>query len=292
MKEWPLQPTRAAATHDSTRLSSNPLRNRDRWEELSGIYWSLRVRKAKPGATVLFTHSDPSRALSGKAQPLMAWQYFAGGRTIFLGSDEPWRWRAPTEEIYDQFWLQTIRHLTEARLSGGRRSVLQSDRQAYGFGDIVRLSALLQDENFKPLEDDTQSVIIEGPDGDTAEVQLEKDTAAPGWYRGIYIPRALGSYKLRLDNGTTTSLRVEPPELEYREPQLDEQSLKELAAQTGGSYSQLWSSGEIPEKIDQRPEIIVTKDEPLTLWDNWLSLYLLAGLLTVEWILRKLAQLL
>ena len=292
LKEWPLQPTRAAATHDSTRLSSDPLRNRDRWEELPGIYWSLRVRKAKPGATVLFTHSDPSRALSGKAQPLMAWQYFAGGRTIFLGSDETWRWRATTEEIYDQFWLQTIRHLTEARLSGGRRSVLQSDRQAYGFGDIVRLSALLQDENFKPLEDDTQAVIIEGPDGDTAEVQLEKDTAAPGWYRGIYIPRILGSYKLRLANGTTTSLRVEPPELEYREPQLDEQSLKELATQTGGSYSQLWNSGGIPEKIDQRPEIIVTKDEPLTLWDNWLSLYLLAGLLTIEWVLRKLVQLL
>ncbi|SVD90043.1 uncharacterized protein METZ01_LOCUS442897, partial [marine metagenome] len=83
-----------------------------------------------------------------------------------------------------------------------------------------------------------------------------------------------------------------PPELEYREPQLDEQSLKELATQTGGSYSQLWNSGKIPEKIDQRPEVIVTKDEPLTLWDNWLSLYLLAGLLTVEWILRKLAQLL
>ena len=144
----------------------------------------------------------------------MAWQYFAGGRTIFLGSDETWRWRSTTEEIYDQFWLQTIRHLTEARLSGGRRSVLQSDRQAYGFGDIVRLSALLQDENFKPIEDDTQAVIIEGPAGDTAEVQLEKDTAAPGWYRGIYIPRILGSYKMRLANGTTTRLRVEPPQLE------------------------------------------------------------------------------
>ncbi len=295
LREWPLQPTRAAATHDSTRLSSNPLRNRQRWEELSGIYWALRIRKAKPGATVLFSHSDPARAVAGKAQPLMAWQYFAGGRTIFLGSDETWRWRATTEEIYDQFWLQTIRHLTEARLSGGKRSVLQSDRQAYDFGDIVRLSALLQDENFKPIEDETQTVTIDDPRGDTVEVRLEKDASAPGWYRGIFIPRSLGAYKLRLANGTTAGLRVEPPEIEFREPRLDEQSLEELAAQTGGSYTPLWSSEALPERIkqiDQRPEIIISKDEPVTLWDNWLSLSLLAGLLTLEWILRKLVQLL
>lgn len=292
MREWPLRPTRAASTHDSTRLSSNPLRNNQRWEELPGIYWAFRVRKAKPGATVLFRHSDPARAVSGKAQPLLAWQYFAGGRTIFLGSDETWRWRTTTDEIYDQFWMQTIRHLTEARLAGGKRSILQSDRQSYDFGDIVRLSALLQDESFQPLEDEVQAVTIDGPEGETEEIHLEKDTSAPGWYRGIFIPRALGSYKLRLANGTTAVLQVEPPEIEFRQPQLDEQSLKELAAITGGSYSPIWETKAIPGKIDQKPEIIQSKDEPITLWDNWLSLYLLAGLLTLEWILRKLVQLL
>ena len=68
-----------------------------------------------------------------------------------------WRWRATTEEIYDQFWMQTIRHLTEARLAGGRRSVLQSDRKAYDFGDTVRISAMLQDESFQPLEAEVQA---------------------------------------------------------------------------------------------------------------------------------------
>jgi hypothetical protein len=291
-REWPLRPTRAASTHDSTRLASNPLRNNQRWEELPGIYWSFRVRKAKPGATVLFRYSDPSRRVAGKDQPLLAWQYFAGGRTIFLGSDETWRWRVSTDEIYDQFWMQTIRHLTEARLAGGRRSVLQSDRKAYDFGDTVRISALLQDENFQPLEDEIQALSVEGPEGETQELRLEKDSSAPGWYRGIFIPRHLGTYKLRLANGTTANLQVEPPEIEFRQPELDEQSLGQLASITGGSYNPIWATGSIPGQIDQKPEIIQSKDEPITLWDNWLSLCILAGLLTLEWVFRKLAQLL
>ncbi len=291
-REWPLRPTLAASTHDSTRLASNPLRNNQRWEEVPGIYWSFKVRKAKPGATVLFRHSDPARRTSGRDQPLLAWQYFAGGRTIFLGSDETWRWRVSTDEIYDQFWMQTIRHLTEARLAGGRRSVLQSDRKAYDFGDTVRISAMLQDENFQPLEDELQALSVEGPEGETQELRLEKDSSTPGWYRGVFIPRHLGAYKLRLANGTTASLEVEPPEIEFRQPQLDEQSLGQLASMTGGSYNPIWATGTIPSLIDQKPEIIQSKDEPITLWDNWLILCILAGLLSIEWILRKLAQLL
>jgi hypothetical protein len=43
----------------------------------------------------------------------------------------------------------------------------------------------------------------------------------------------------------------------------------------------------VPERIEDKRQTIVTTDEPIPLWDNWFSMCVLAGLLTVEWILRK-----
>ena len=290
--EWPLVPTRLASSHSSTRLSSRPDRNRERWEELPGFYWSFPVRKTKPGANVLFVHPDPARRGSDGPEPIMAWQFYAGGRTIFLGTDETWRWRSTTEEIYDQFWMQTVRYLTESRLTGGKRKLVQLDRDQYELGDVVRVSALMQDESFQPSTEEYQVAVVESPDGEETSQRLEKDPTAPGWFRGIFVPRQLGSYRIRLADGTETLVRVEPPAIEYQEPQLDEGTLRSLAESTGGTYSRIWEAADVPDRIDDRRQTIVATDEPIPLWDNWFLLSLLAGLLTIEWILRKLVRLL
>ncbi|MBN1443636.1 MAG: hypothetical protein JXA90_13080, partial [Planctomycetes bacterium] len=291
-KDWPLSPTRAASTHAATRLSSHPERNRERWEEISSVYWSFPVRKAKPGATVLLEHADPGRAVEGKLQPVLAWQFYEGGRVIFMGTDETWRWRATTEDVYDQFWIQTVRYLTETRLSGGKRQILQTDSEVYGLGDVVRVSALLMDESYKPLEIESQSVVIEHPDGSTSELELKPDSSAPGWYRGVFVPRSLNDYRLLIPGGAETAMRVEPPDLEFQVPRLDEESLQALAEGTAGSYSRIWEAASVPERIPDRRQTVITTDDPVTLWDNWVSMALLAGLLTLEWILRKLNRLL
>ena len=61
---------------------------------------------------------------------------------------------------------------------------------------------------------------------------------------------------------------------------------------TGGSYVPLAEIASLPERIPDRRQTVVTTDEPIPLWDNWLSLGLLASLLTIEWILRKVSRLL
>src|SRR5262249_18866281 len=121
LERWPLEPTAAALDHAATRLSSQPDRNRSRWAETPRIYWPFPVRKSKPGATVLFTHPDPSLAREGEPRPVFLTQYYEGGRVAWCGIDSTWRWRATAEEVYDRFWIQTIRYLTESRLSGDRR---------------------------------------------------------------------------------------------------------------------------------------------------------------------------
>lgn len=289
-RAWPLVPTRVASSHPPTRLSSDPVRNRRRWEEIEGIHWSFPVRKAKPAAIVLLSHSDPARSLGKSPQPVLLWQYYEGGRVVFLGSDETWRWRSTTEDVYDQFWVQTVRFLTESRLTGGKRQLLQTDSETYELGDFVRISAMLQDESYKPLTTDSQTVRIEQRESAPLDIKLDRDESAPGWYRGVFVPRVVGEYRLRLVTetpGKDLVVNVNAPDIEFREPQLDEGTLRSLARLTKGSYSNLWEAGDVPDRISDRRETIITTDEPIPLWDKWVSLAVLAFLLTLEWILRK-----
>jgi hypothetical protein len=228
--------------------------------------------------------------VAGEPLPVLVWQFYEGGRTMFLGSDETWRWRSTTEEVYDQFWMQTVRYLTEGRLSGGKRQLLQTDSEAYELGDVVRVSAMQLDENFAPIEAESLRLSVAAPDGqgkDLLEVPLEPDPTAKGWYRGVFVPGTLGEYHLQLEGGAEKRLRVERPELEFREPQLDEAALRGLAEGTGGGYHWLWEAAVIADLVPDRRRTVVTTDEPIPLWDNWLSLAVLAGLLTIEWIGRK-----
>ena len=291
-KEWPLEPTPAALDHPAARLSSQIDRNREIWAEIAGVYWSFPVDRAKPAATALFVHPDPSLSRDGKPRSLVAVQHYEGGRVLWCGIDSTWRWRSTAEEVYDQFWIQSIRWLTESRLLGNRRTLLETDREAYDLGESFRISARLEDESYKPLEDEEHPVRIEAPDGSTTDVALRKDPALPGWFRGAYAPRMLGPHRLRLASGVEKSVSVDPPALELAEPRLDEEALRELAASTGGSYSPLHEIAAIPERIADRRQTITATDEPIPLWDNALALALLAGLLTVEWILRKWSRLL
>lgn len=284
---YPLVPTRAASGHAATKLSSRPERNRERWGELEGPYWSLPVAKVKPGATVLLGHADPRRTLDGEPIPVLAWQYYEGGRVMYIGFDESWRWRSTTLEVYDQFWIQTVRYLTETRLLGGRRQLLQTESEAYDLGDVVSVSALLVDEGYQPLEAEAVTATATDPDGDVTELRLERDATAPGWFRSVYVPRKLGEHVFRLEDGTELAVEVEVPDLEFQEPRLDEAALRELAERTGGAYRPVWEAAAVPGSIPDRRQTVVTQDEPIPLWDNWFSLSVLAGLLTIEWILRK-----
>jgi hypothetical protein len=207
--------------------------------------------------------------------------------------------------VYDQFWVQTVRYLTEGRLLGDKRRFLQTDREAYDLGDAVRVSAYLSDESFKPLEAEEEKAVIEDPAGGTIDLTLAKDPSAPGWFRGAFAPRVLGRHKIRLATPNEgglggakppapleKTLNVEAPAVEFESPRLDEDSLKELARLTGGSYTPLAEIAALPRRIPDRRQTVVTTDEPIPLWDNGFVMSVIAGLLAIEWILRKVNRLL
>lgn len=293
-KEWPLVPTVEAAAHPATRISSRPDRNRERWAELTGVYWSFPARKAKPAATVLLRHSDPSLAQRGVGRPLLATQFYEGGRSLYLGFDETWRWRSLNEELYDQFWMQMMRSLTEGRLLGDRRKLVLTDRNDYGLGDVVRISALVQDREYQPSTEESVEVEVRTPEGTTRAVTLERDPSQAGWFRGVYMPATVGVHEVKIEGGTAKSVQVEIPDVEFEDPRLDPVTLRDLAEVTGGSVTlpgDLASYVEIPDRIPDRRRRVVLTDEPRPLWDNALTLGLVVMLLTLEWIGRKWSRL-
>ncbi|HZN59886.1 MAG TPA: hypothetical protein VFD71_17580 [Planctomycetota bacterium] len=295
-KSWPLVPTAAALSHAATRLSSQLDRNRDRWAEIAPVYWTFPVRKAKPGAVVLFEHSDPSLARDGQPRPVVAFQFYEGGRVMWCGLNSTWRWRATAEEVYDRFWIQSIRYLMENRLSGDRRRLIQTDKDGYDLGDSIRVSALVTDEAYRPLDAEEQVVLLEAPGSPPQELRLQREPSAPGWFRGVFAPRVTGDHKLTLPGASGGDVEklvhVDPPQVEFESPRLDEPALQELASMTQGSYVPLAELRAVPDRILDKRQTIVTTDEPIPLWDNWLSMSILAGLLTIEWIFRKLSRLL
>ena len=90
----------------------------------------------------------------------------------------------------------------------------------------------------------------------------------------------------RGEKPTAVRIRVRAPDLEWRRPEADHATLELLTSSTGGKLLDLDDLTEefaqIPDRKLQIPDDLV---EPL--WDSKLMLLLFVGLVTAEWVLRK-----
>jgi hypothetical protein len=89
----------------------------------------------------------------------------------------------------------------------------------------------------------------------------------------------------------TVSVRL--PNIEFDHPEQNEQLLRAMARrEIGGAYLRLdEAAAELPALLPDRSTEKVRYDEPVTLWDRSWVMYLLVGLLSVEWLTRKLLKL-
>ena len=80
-----------------------------------------------------------------------------------------------------------------------------------------------------------------------------------------------------------------PPRHELQEANMDEKLLIEAASISGGAFYQELSLNLLPDHIEQRKTPYMLRQE-VVLW-NWLTFLLFVGLITLEWLLRKFANL-
>lgn len=297
---WPIEFTREGLDAGFLQLTDNPATSAGSWKEFQGIFRCYPTDGAKSGATVYGHFTDPRAA--DDRPILLASQYFGAGRVMYLGSAEMWRLRSLEEDYYDRLWIKLVREVGQGRLlRGTNRGILLLEKRSYPLGATVPVRARLLDPQFKDYHAEKVTLDVIAPGGKplSPAVDLVADKTRPGHFSGGFVAIVPGSFSLELPipeskDHVKSSISVKLPNLEYDHPEQNEQLLRSLVrgGDSGTRYLRLdEAAAELPTLLPDRTVQKVQFDFPRTLWDREWVMYLLVGLLSLEWLTRKLLKL-
>jgi hypothetical protein len=302
-KAWPIEMTPDGQDAGFLQLTDDPALAEVIWsDEFPGVYRCYPTEGPKSAAVVYAHFSDPLVA-GGESPPvLLASQFYGAGRTLYIGSPEIWRLRSLNEDYFDRFWTKAIREVGQGRLN--RRTdhgMWLLERNQAVLGQTVRVRASLMDSRNNPLTVESVELRVFDPkDKPIFPIRLLlPDQNRLGHYVGDFRATLQGTYRLEISNPGTEpleemseSVEVVLPNLESDNPQQDVQLLTQLSRDTGGGYIPFDEAKEnIAAMLPDRSNPITLDQRLRTLWDLDLVLYLLVGLLSVEWLTRKLLKL-
>jgi hypothetical protein len=281
-------------------------------------FWGYRcLGGLRPGAVALATGFRPGRpdardVLDGRDQPivLMASKTFGKGRVFWLGLDDMWRIRKGNgDTYYGAFWEQVIRDLATYRLLGGNKrfKIFPKDDEV-PVGETAEILITALDERYQPMDAPfLDGVHVELPDGsqpgDGGRIDLEGDArpertldsgGAPGEYRFRLPVTRPGTYLVWIEQRGDVRDAGERAERRFRgvarsrEDALrlpNHQVLASLATETGGESVPLSALSELSPRAQSVSRVLnrTRKDQ----WDKAWVLWLLVGVLGLEWALRK-----
>ncbi|HWL07617.1 MAG TPA: hypothetical protein VNQ76_04375 [Planctomicrobium sp.] len=292
---FPLTFTPEGQAAEFLKLSDNNSENP--WEAFQGIYATYPTRGAKAGTTIYAEFSDPlSRGRGG--QPIaIAGQRYGQGQVLFLGSPELWRLRAMNAAYLERLWTKLVRKGAEGRSKRGlQRGMFILDGREFILGQSIPLRARALNAQFEPLASDTLTIEAFGPGGApiVPSPQLRKDPIRPSEFTGEFRGMTPGRYRLafRLPESTeevTTEIELQLPRQEAASLVQDVGLLKRLVEGTNGQYVSIADAASlVPSLLPNQGERVIIDQRLRELWDRGWLMGLLAGLVCLEWLMRKL----
>jgi hypothetical protein len=289
-----LAPAIADADSAVMTLEAPRDRNQELWSLVHPMYKLPMLDGAKPGATVLATISR-GIVRPADAYPLIAWQRYGSGKTLFVGTDQLWRLRFKQGDKYHaRFWGQAIQFLTLSRLLGeSKRIQIEVDRQDYRQGQRVQVSANVLDETFEPVKAPAYQVYADRtqPTKHTVTVRLDPVPNMPGLFQGYFTPDQTGRYAIRAAAAdqpisSTAEFAVTAADLEQLERAMQEELLRNMANASGGRYFPVRDLPKLAETIagEERTTVIRREQE---LWDLPIVFIAILALVGAEWLLRR-----
>ena len=308
---WPLQFTPEAATAEFFWIADTPQQSFEIWQEVGSVYDFVGVKSAKPGAKVYAYFSDPTTEISGNLPIYFASQFYGAGRVYFQGSGEMWRLRAAGDQYFDNYYTKLIRWVSEGRLlRDSKRGVLLADASRAMVGQTVTLRAVLVDDQYQPLNEPFVTAKLLSPDGRFRDLRLTPAADSPrgGTYTGNFVATKSGGYEIQLTVGDALdeevlrqSVQVRLPTSELERPRRADDELMQLAAATQGIYFPLQDNeatatlaNKITSEIVPQPQVTVLAGTPDFLFGerrNAVLMWLIASVLTFEWVTRRLHRL-
>ena len=285
---------------DATAEEAWPPELADPQSGWSQLYWAQKIEPGslKAAAEVLAQTTDP---VSSDQLPLVINMRYGAGQSIYVATDEIWRWRYGRGEYYpDQFWVQMIRMLgRESLTSAGDAATLEVNPRRVATGQPMRIELRLLDAQLVQQQRPTIQAVLETESGEkVAEIELRKVDGSEDRYAATYLPDVTGALRVRIDEPSLTQLQAEvpvdvfSPDDELRRPETDHDTLASLAAATGGK---VLSPDDLEQLLD--PQVLKNRSvitrNPLTepIWDSPLAFILALLALTAEWIGRKVLRL-
>lgn len=264
----------------------------------SQLYWAQHIEpgRLKPAAVAL---AETVQEFGGEHLPLVIQMRYGAGQSVYVATDEIWRWRyGRGEDLTEQFWVQLIRMLgRESLSSAGQRLVLSASPRRAEAGQPVRIDVQLLDAQLIDTFGGHIVASIETEQGEKiAELTLAPVEGTEDRFAATYLLDRAGTYRVRLPYsgamGITTEvpLDVYSPDDEMRRPETDHDLLIELSAATGGQVLDRETISSLPEILPNRS---IKTLNPLTerIWDTPAIFILALLLLTLEWVGRKIVRL-
>jgi hypothetical protein len=299
---------------DRVKPAATLLARSDRPLEQANITRARQAKKPIPLPRPHPKQPDGSPACS----VIFACQSFGRGRSFSMSPDSTWAWGHEIERhwgegdnrYFRKFWRNLVYWLTENRGSN-RRLQVETDKVFYRPGQPIDITARAFDQ--KLTETNAYQIVarLRMP-GESQSMPFDESAASlvpqlkEPVYRGkltappqIESLEAPGStvHRLTLDVAALDGDRVETSSsisvqliddpVEFRDPRPDHAQLEKLAQATSGRVIQ--SAAALAEALADHPDAPVT--EVVThspLWDSPLLWLVFLGLLTSEWIVRRL----
>ena len=251
------------------------------------------------GTTVYAEFSDPlARGIDG-APVLLAGQRYGQGSILYLGSPELWRLRSQSEDLYERLWTKLASKVGEGRSKRGvQRALVILEGREVELGQTVPIRVRAVNSQFQPLSSDTIRIEVIDPRGRplVPAPVLDRDKNRATEYFGNFRVSIPGRYRIELNvpdtnDKATAEIDVLVPQREFAALTQDVAALKTLVDGTGGGYFTPSEVSKLPALIPSAAEEFIIDQRIKELWDRPWMLWLLVGLLSLEWLLRKLLKL-
>jgi uncharacterized membrane protein len=278
------------------RLEEKPDRNAERWKKMPVLADYQEVGEAKPGAVTLADVNAGGKRRS----PLLVTENYGRGRTALFATSGSWRWQMlqPVEDMtHEMFWRQLMRWLitdTPGRVISSTPKPVLADETT------VHLRAEVRDKSFKTLSNVRVNAHVVGPEGTTADVEMNPASLEEGVYTADYTAEKPGSYVAEISVQPAAGAKPEAEEMgrdvvmfrredgvaeNFRTSQ-NRELLEKLAEQTGGRYYTAKDMGKLADQISYSEAGITTR-ETKDLWDMPIVFLLALMLRSGEWLLRR-----
>jgi len=275
------------------RLGNSEAESLKIWNGLANLTWLAELPRLKPGARVFAEHPQKN-GVNGRL-PVILMQQFGAGKILYHASDESWRWRFRTGDLYHaRYWIQAIRHLSRGRLIGKDRTAeLTVDQLVYQRGQPATLRVRFVDERFIPADPDGVQVMVERKGEGRQTVKLSRLRDLPTAFEGQLTRLMEGTYHGWVSQPAfneappSVDFRVEVPQRELLRRGMDRADLQLSAATSHGRLYTIDDVDQLPTEIPRGTPVPLETDEPIPLWNRWELLTAVTLLLTAEWLLRK-----